>query len=224
MLFRIFLTTTPEILTLATEQAQYIATVLRLTVGQAFEVVNGTPEVTVYMINDIQKKSVIAHKERTYNESNEPRIKLTLAQALVHQEKLDLIIQKATELGVSEFALYPGETSQMKFKNIEHKQERWQKIIESAVCQSRRTSLPTITIYNSLAAVIEKRPPIYYADTAAPKGIPAVSEMTLIIGPESGFSETELNLLQEKAIGFSVGTTVLRTETAAIGITARLLL
>ena len=224
MLFRIFCTDTPETLKLTDEQAQYLATVLRLDVGQAFEVVDGTTTVTVYMINDIQKKAVIAHKERTYNEDHEPRVKLILAQALVHPEKLDLILQKATELGVHGFALYAGDTSPLKVKNIDHKQERWQKIIESAVCQSRRTSLPEIKVYTSLAELIAKHQYIYYADTAAPKGLPAVNEMTLVIGPESGFSEKELDVLQEKAKGFSVGNTVLRTETAAIGITARILL
>lgn len=224
MLFRIFRTTTPETLTLTDDQAQYIAAALRLTVGQAFEVINGTPTVTVYMINDVQKKKVIAHKERTYNEDHDPRVKLTLAQALVHPEKLDLILQKATELGVHGFALYAGETSPIKLNNIEHKQERWQKIIESAVCQSRRTSFPEITIYKSLNDVLAKEPYPYFADPNAPKGIPAVSEMTLIIGPESGFSEKEMNVLETKAAGFSVGTTILRTETAAIGITARILL
>jgi 16S rRNA (uracil1498-N3)-methyltransferase len=137
---------------------------------------------------------------------------------------LDLVLQKATELGVMDFALYSGETSPIKIKNLEHKQERWQKIIESAVCQCRRTSMPKITIYPSLAEVINKNKNIYFADVAAPKGIPAVNEMTLVIGPESGFSQKELDLLQEKATGFSVGSTVLRTETAAIGITARILL
>lgn len=224
MLFRIFLTDTPENLTLTTEQAQYLSGVLRLNVGQCFEVIDGTPQVTVYMINDIQKKQVIAHKERTYNEQHEPKVKLTLAQALLHPDKMDLILQKATELGVSEFALYAGETSPIKVKNLEHKQERWQKIIESAVCQCRRTSIPQVKVYNNLPELLAKHQNIYYAEPAAPKGIPAINTMTLVIGPESGFSEKEIQVLQEKAKGFSVGTTVLRTETAAIGITARILL
>ena len=224
MLFRIFLIATPETIEVSGEQAQYLASVLRIQVGSQFEVINGSNDVAIYTVESLQKKSLTARKVKTYSENRDPSTQLTLAQALVHPDKLDLILQKATEIGVAHFALYAADTSPIKLKNTEHKFERWQKIIESACCQCRRTSVPIIKTYSSLKALLADHPKAYYGEPTAEKKLPTADTFTLIIGPESGFSEPELKLLQEKATGFSVGNTILRTETAAIAISARILL
>ncbi|MDC0977775.1 RsmE family RNA methyltransferase, partial [bacterium] len=127
----------------------------------------------------------------------------------------------------AKFMFFESNKSPVKLKNIQTKLERWDKIIESAVCQSRRNHKPEIKTFNSLEELINKQePPIYYADLETKESISNIKDknLTIVVGPESGFSNKELTLLKEKASGFTLGPRTLRTETAAISICAKLLI
>ncbi len=226
MLFRIFLKNAPAELSLVDEYYNYLIRTLRLQTGALFEVVGGLPEVSVFKITGTDKKKLQAEFVEKYLENNEPSIKLTLIQPLLKAEKLEYVLQKVTELGVSSICLYQAERSPVKILEQEKKLIRWQKIIEAAVCQSRRSFLPKIEFYNGLALLLPKvKVPLYYAaPAAAAKFSLAVNELAAVIGPESGFSEKESALLAKSGQAFSLGKTTLRTETASVALCAKILI
>jgi len=229
MLFRIFKENITDNLKIADEDFNYLTKTLRLKSDSKFEITDGTTAINVFQINSIEKKHLEASLIDTYTENNEPAITLTLIQGLPKNEKTELILQKGTELGISKFIFFEGEKSVVKLKNTETKIPRWNKIIESALCQSRRNYKPEIKTYPSLKNALQKIDKnIYHADqnnSAIPiSGINKTESINLVIGPESGFSDSEKKLLQEKSTAVSLGKTTLRTETAAIAACAKLLL
>lgn len=146
-------------------------------------------------------------------------LEISIACALPKSQKLDLILQKGTELGVSNFHLITFLQSDRKEINV----ERAQKIILSAVCQSRRHSIPTLNIHNSLKSFLETQPNSIYLHPYSNTEITTLSNFTMIpvIGPEGGFREEEINLFTEyNCSGYNLGENILRIETAAIYITS----
>ncbi len=227
MLFRIYQPEITSEIALTQEAAHYLTNVLKLKLNDHFEVLDGRGQIGVYQIEESSKKHLRATLGHKYSENNEPAIKLTIAQALPKADKLEYILQKCTEIGVAEFILYEADKSPVKANNSANKLARWQKIIEAAVCQSRRSSLPAISIQKNISEVLNYKGKIYFADLlpgAIPLGQIQDRACLLIIGPESGFSEAEQKHLLRKATAVSLGRTVLRTETSALAAAARILL
>ena len=221
MLFRIYRPLSAE-LRLDGEDLAYLTKVLRLQAGDCFESAQET-RIGVYKIKNIEKKSLSAVLQNEYTENNEPQRKLHLVLPLLKSDKLDYVLQKATEIGVYKFWLYGSEKSPVKFSKGDSKTDRWRKIIVSAVCQSRRNHLPEIEKI-ALNELSGKFSAVYYAHPAAEKGFPDFpDEAALVIGPESGFSPAELNYLAVNGQAFSLGGRILRAETAAVAIAARVL-
>ncbi|MEO5956799.1 MAG: 16S rRNA (uracil(1498)-N(3))-methyltransferase [Nitrospiraceae bacterium] len=153
-----------------------------------------------------------------------------LAQALLKGEKMDWVIQKATELGVE--CIVPVHTKhgvvKIKPDRVEHQRSRWQKIALEAAQQSERRTVPTIAEPTDLARLFASY------SSAASRGI--LSERTggaslaampfpsdpdqsiiLLVGPEGGWDREELLLAQERGYqSLTLGTRILRAETAAI--------
>jgi len=222
MLFRIYHALRQE-LTIAGEDFNYLTKVLRLQAGGLFEAVQGQ-KIGVYKIEKTTKDSLTAVLQSEYTENNEPAKKLHLVLPLLKSDKLEYVLQKATEIGVYKFWLYESEKSLIKFSKGENKIDRWQKIIASAVCQSRRNHLPELEKIE-LTELSGKFSAIYYAHPAAEERLPDFPDNSaLIIGAESGFSPAELNYLAVNGTAFSLGGRILRAETAAVVIPARVLL
>ena len=220
MLFRIYCPLLKE-LRLSGEDFAYLTKVLRLRDGDLFEAVQET-RLGVYKITAIGKGFLTAQLQNEYTENNEPTKKLHLVLPLLKSDKLDYVLQKATEIGVCKFWLYESEKSPLRFAG--NKIERWQKIIQSAVCQSRRNHLPEVEKI-ALNELTSKFKTIFYAHPSAEKGLPEFpTDAALVVGPESGFSERELNLLAVTGQAFSLGGRILRAETAAVAIPAAILL
>jgi 16S rRNA (uracil1498-N3)-methyltransferase len=159
----------------------------------------------------------------------EPPFELVLFQALPEKERMELIIQKATELGVS--CIYPFKSkhsiSLEERESGQSKAHRWQHIALKAAKQSRRASLPLVAPYCSFAQALDLARPLELKVmlwekeqrrlTSLIRGMPAPKGIALIIGPEGGWAEEEVQ--QARAAGFSpvgLGGRILRTETAAI--------
>jgi len=222
MLFRIYHAPDP-VLTLTGEDFKYLAGVLRLQAGDLFETAS-EQKIGIYKIGKIGKNSLTAILQNEYIENNEPEKKMHLVLPLLKSDKLDYVLQKATELGVYKFWLYESERSPVKFGKGENKTERWRKIIVSSVCQSRRNHLPEIEKI-ALNELSGKFSAVYYAHPAAEKHLSDFPDnAALVIGPESGFSPAELNYLAVNGQAFSLGGRILRAETAAVAIAARALL
>jgi 16S rRNA (uracil1498-N3)-methyltransferase len=159
----------------------------------------------------------------------EPPFDLFLFQALPEKERMELIIQKATELGVSCICPFKSRHS-ISLDEREAQQpkaHRWQQIALKAAKQSRRASLPLVAPYCSFAQALDLARPLelrimlwekertslarLLGNMPAPKGI------ALMVGPEGGWAEEEVQ--QARAAGFTpagLGGRILRTETAAI--------
>ena len=162
----------------------------------------------------------------TDSELNE---EITLFFALAKGEKIDFVVQKATELGVSKVVLLKTERCVVKFddKNLSHKLERFEKIAKEASEQSHRLRIPEIlgvvdikSIPNELLSDINL---VAYEKEAGKtasliSNIKSGKSTSIMIGPEGGFSENEIKLLIEKYnfIPVSLGKRILRTETAAV--------
>jgi len=159
----------------------------------------------------------------------EPPFELFLLQALPEKERMELIIQKTTELGVNCICPFKSKhsISLEERESGQPKAHRWQQIALKAAKQSRRASMPAVVSYCSFAQALDLARPVelkvmlwekeqrklasLIRDMPPPKGI------ALMVGPEGGWAEEEVQ--QARAAGFAaagLGGRILRTETAAI--------
>lgn len=166
-------------------------------------------------------------------------IKIHLFQGLPKSDKLELIIQKAVELGVEEITPVEMERCVVKLesKKIESKVNRWQGIAESAGKQSKRTSVPKVNAPISFKQLLNKMNDFdlflipyesaekMQATKEALSKIKPKTSIGVLIGPEGGFSESEISLAKEKNTQIiSLGKRILRTETASIATLSMLML
>lgn len=161
--------------------------------------------------------------------NNELPVDVTLFFALAKGDKIDLVIQKATEIGATRIVLVKTERCVVKLeeKNIEHKLERFRKIAKEASEQCHRLKVPEIVgvvdIRNISTQLLADVNLLAYEKIAGEtKDILSIvnqkNSVSVMIGPEGGFSEEEVKMLKDK-YGFqlvSLGKRILRTETAAI--------
>ena len=140
-----------------------------------------------------------------------------LAMSIIQLEKFELVLQKATELGVHSIIPMITERVEVRPERYRGKQERWRKIVFEAVKQSGRTRIPEVEEPITFDEIIKRegRKIIFDADTP-PTQRPSNSA-TILIGPEGGFTEEELEAAQTHGCAFEqLGPRRLRAETAAI--------
>jgi 16S rRNA (uracil1498-N3)-methyltransferase len=172
-------------------------------------------------------------KER---EDTELKTRITLAQSIVKMKKMDLIIQKTTELGVSVVIPVIAARTVVKLEDkADKKQKRWQKIALEASKQCGRNRLPQILRPQSLMATIQgkkKSKKLFLSDTAGrsmrdilieythENSEPPPSSVVVLVGPEGGWTdEEETAILEHEFEAVKLGRHVLRSETAAIAAT-----
>jgi 16S rRNA (uracil1498-N3)-methyltransferase len=203
------------------DRARHLS-VLRVKTGEIITAFDGLGFKYDCKILQFNKKNIIAKKLSKAPYSVESKISITLAQGIAKGEKMDFIIQKATELGVSKFIPLITERSQVKHTA---KVDRWRKIAMSASEQSRRGKIPEISEPISFDSFMQSPNAgiIFYEEETARhlkqalRGFKDSKEITLLIGPEGGFSKEEVMTAVEKGlIEVSLGPRILRTETAAI--------
>lgn len=183
-------------------------------------------------VDKIEKEKTTLFILRKF-EPTYPRVKITLAQALVRSKKIEFILQKATELGITEFLPVLTSHSIIRIKEKKDKiKTRWQKIARAAVKQSQRTLLPLILEPLPLERVLKERKEdlklflnenkgqylkeVLISSLAhSPPKIP--SSLIILVGPEGGWShQEEKEILAAGYQAISLGPHVLRTETAAL--------
>lgn len=205
--------------------SHHLSTVLRAREGQAIQLFNGDGKNYSANIITTGRKTVVAISDATINDC-ESSLHLTLVQAIARGDKMDGIVQKATELGVS--AIQPVYTkhaiSKLEPAREMRKQAHWQSIAMSACEQSGRSTLPdvlpvlTLDHYLSIcshATGAEHRWVLSPTAAQAIDGVETMSHASMLIGPESGFDADELQ--KAETAGFKplqLGPRVLRTETA----------
>jgi 16S rRNA (uracil1498-N3)-methyltransferase len=194
------------------DEHHHLFRVMRKKVGDIIELINGRNILAFGKILSISKKDALIDIIKT--EIHKPLLPpMILIQALPKPPLLELIIQKGTELGVSEFYLFPSTLSEKKelsptqIKRLNH-------ILISAMKQCGRFDLPTIEMGFPKLDI-----PLFFGDLS--EKAPLLSQKTglpaaLAIGPEKGFTEKEIHKLQEQGQGVRLAPYILRTETAAI--------
>lgn len=177
---------------------------------------------------------------RTHIESNKPlnviwtnkteiipsKTKVFLGLSLIKGDKLELSLQKCTELGVDGFYLFESSRIIAKFsnENANKKIERFNKIVREAAQQSRRTTIPEVQYIGKMTNLFSYKKELNMvayenAETASLKNIKDAKnyDSLIIIGPEGGFSEEEILLLKDNNFEVvSLGKNILRAETAPI--------
>jgi|WetSurSiteA1Bulk_404760.scaffolds.fasta_scaffold46423_2 16S rRNA (uracil1498-N3)-methyltransferase len=209
------------------EKAHYLISVLRCRAGDKVMIFDGNGNCYKTEITGIDKKSITAEVREKVTWDPEPPVRVLLIQGLLKGEKMDLVMQKATELGVHEILPVVTERSQIRETR---KISRWRKIVEEASRQSGRNSIPRIQDPLPYSQAIEKTSfsgkaagIIFYEEggirisMALSLSSPSLSDISILIGPEGGFTREEVACAQQK--GFTVaslGKRILRAETAAI--------
>ncbi len=204
---------------LTPEQTRYLTLVLRLRAGDALEIFDGSGG---RYPAQLESGEIVRVGPRLAEEAR--ALDVVLAQALAKGEKMDLIVQKATELGVSRIAPLVAERSVVKLsaERGASRTERFRRIAQEAARQCGRADVPSIDEPQPLDALLAASDRLCLVlDPAQPLRLSAaargVSRLLLAIGPEGGFSPAELELAQlAGALTVGLGPLVLRTETAGL--------
>ena len=177
------------------------------------------------VISSIDKKGVVIQIVKAVSINRESPLVIELAQGIARSQKMDVIIQKAVELGVSRLIPLITERSQYSLKKPQEKNRlsRWQSVMFSACEQCGRNRIPTISSPQRLDAYLPQvNTPLRmvlspYVDAKLPDHLKLPEAITLLIGPEGGFTDTEItNAQKHQFIPLSLGPRILRTETATI--------
>jgi len=214
------------------DNARHLSLVLRVHAGESIAIFDGQGSKYDCTVQTVHKKEVVARLNKKSPYSVESPLPVILAQGMTKGEKMDLIVQKSTELGVRKIIPVITERSQVRDT---HKVERWRKIILSASQQSGRDKIPEIEgpvtftdFLNScspfLQERIERSLKLIFSESQEKRnlkkvlsGMRAASQVILIIGPEGGFSRNEVMAAADAGfVEVSLGQRILRTETASI--------
>ena len=221
-----------ETMTIEGVDARHISKVLRMQPGAQLQIVSDDGVSALAEISAIDSECVTVHCLEKLAESHEPAVRLILAQGLAKGEKMEFIIQKAVEMGAYSVVPVAMEHSVVRLDGAKaaKKVERWQKIAESAAKQSKRDLIPQVQPVQSMAEMLtscdcetkiiayecEDRLSLKAALQAA-GAAGGIHELLLIIGPEGGISEGELELARQAgAVPVSLGRRILRAETAGL--------
>ena len=220
-------------LALPTQAGEHVARVLRLVAGDPLTLFNGDGCDYPASILAVGKRGVIVRIESRQVLRNESPLPLTLAQGVARGEKMDLIVQKATELGVVRIVPLLTERSEVKLDatRAEKRLAHWRAVAASACEQSGRARLPLITPalplsiwLNSLAGDDALHLALLPEAARSSRELRfAASGGVLVVGPEGGLGERDISALTAAGFeGLRLGPRILRTETAGLAALAAL--
>jgi 16S rRNA (uracil1498-N3)-methyltransferase len=209
-------------ITITDDNARYIKDVLRLRKGDRITLYDGAGNASIAQCVQFTKTFVSVSIIDRYQEKRESPIALTLAQVIGTGQTMDLVVQKATELGVS--VIIPLITERGQIRKTE-KLARWKTIARHAAAQSQRGVMPEIVEPTRWDAFLKDRfGGVLFWERQQNSGLkdilksmPMVKSLTLAVGPEGGFTETEVKQAQDAQFKIaSLGPRILRLETAAL--------
>ena len=218
-------------LLLPADAANYLVRVLRLAEGDACVLFNGDGHDRDARLLAAGKRGVEVEVLAAREAGHESPLRITLLQGIARGEKMDLVLQKATELGVAAFVPVTSERSEVRLdearagKRVAH----WQGVVAAACGQCGRAIVPPVSAPQSLEAALADLPPgpRFLLDPAAADTIASVAAFeggcVLAIGPEGGWSPRDrTQLLAAGFRGLRLGPRILRTETAGLAAIAAL--
>ena len=208
------------------ENAQH-AKVLRLKAGETVLVCDGQGTEYLCEVMDAGEMKLNVLKRR--ESMSEAAVRVSVYMAFPKADKLEHVIQKATELGACEIVAFPSSrcVSRPDEKSLVKKLERWQKIAASAAEQSGRGHIPSVLTVNSYREAVERAArselPLFPYENERTVSLRAAigpaqfRTAAIMTGPEGGFSEEEVRLAEEAGMKIcSLGPRILRCETAPL--------
>lgn len=210
---------------LTADAAHHVATVLRLKPNRPVVLFNGDGNEYSAQIITINRREVFVEADACLSLSKESALPIHLGQGISKGDRMDTVLQKSVELGVTEITPIFTERCTVKLdeKRWEKKYQQWQKIIIGACEQCGRNTLPTLHTPISLEKWLSEST-TSSRFVLAPGAEQALSRQPyntngyrLLIGPEGGLSESEIHRANESGfVSVSLGPRILRTETAAL--------
>lgn len=224
-----------ELLTITGPEVNHIRNVMRLKPGEEISVsIGGDGKEYRYGIESYTEDSILCRLRFVKDKEVELPVKVLLFQGLPKADKMDLIVQKAVELGAAEIIPVSMERCVVKLDagKAAKKTARWQTIAESAASQSRRSIIPRVLAPMSMREAVEYAKEqtevrvipyeLQEDDGSVKQYLESLKEgqsVSIFIGPEGGFTPAEVELAKEAGIRpISLGRRILRTETAGLAI------
>jgi 16S rRNA (uracil1498-N3)-methyltransferase len=215
-----------DTLSLPENTSSHIGRVLRARVGESLTLFDGRGGEYDAQILAIDRRSVQVRVGDHRNLERESPLRVTLLQAMARAERMDFVVQKATELGVAGIVVVPGERSVVRLdaQGLRKRCEHWLAVAISACEQCGRNRVPKIEFASDLASGCELAPAgdrrVLLAPDAAQTLLALIAPGTgvsLLIGPEGGFDAQEVTLaVQHGFQSCRLGPRVLRAETAPL--------
>jgi 16S rRNA (uracil1498-N3)-methyltransferase len=218
---------------LPVQAGEHVARVLRLDRGHPLRLFDGSGDEYEAELASLAKRQVTARVlESTAAEDRESPLRITLAQGIARGEKMDWILQKATELGVARIVPIVTDRTEVKLdaERAERRVAHWEAVVASACEQCGRTRLPQVYEPMKLsdwAGALDDTAGLRLAldpdGELAPRDLPSSTQATLAVGPEGGLSDHDLAILKAAGfLGLRLGPRILRTETAGLAALAAL--
>lgn len=222
-----------QTVTLPEETANHLVRVMRLREGDTCVLFNGDGHDYSATLTAAGKREVQVRIDAVQAMDNESPLAITLLQGIARGEKMDLILQKATELGVSAIVPVNAERTEVKLDaaRAEKRVAHWNNVVTSACGQSGRARIPQVGSPVSLAQAATTLPADTLRLTLDPHGAHRLSTLdaaltggiVIAIGPEGGWSPRDRDQLAAAGFqGLQLGPRILRTETAGLAAIAAL--
>jgi len=207
--------------TLAGDEAHHLTRVLRVEKGQKYEI-SDNREVWLAEV-EAARRDLVTFRMLERVEATEPPSRMVVYVALIRFERIELLVEKATELGVERIVFFAAERSEKGLDRAAPKRlERWRRIAREASEQSRRVRLPEIGGLMAFQEALDTADGRLLLLDETPAGTPLLATLpadrvSLLVGPEGGWTDRERALAHEAGWrSVSLGPSILRAETAAI--------
>lgn len=205
------------------DEFHHLCNATRKRSGERVEIINGRGFLAEGVVKEIKKFSALIAIDEVIFQEKESK-PLILIQGVPRMNRLDTIIEKCTELGVSGIHLFGGDRSERK-ELSDSAISRAEKVAIAAVKQCGRLYLPALHLFDSLEESLPKEGALFFGDIDPEAPLlfhewirqKSPESAAFAVGPEGGFSEREEEILKEKgAVGVKLADHILRTDTAPI--------
>lgn len=206
------------------EETRHLRDVLRMRVGEQAQVFDGAGREFLVEITRVGKKDTLLEIVREIAPpSPESGLEIHLTASVYKNDKLDLVVQKAVELGVTRFTPIVTFRSEAKLQAASKRVERWRKIALEATKQCERAKVMEVeeprVFEDFLANVLDGGMLLMFSEkdgSSIPEKVPE-KKITALIGPKGGWEDSEIDLAVERGfVPIKLGTRIMKAETAAI--------